>query len=185
MGSRIRRLRRPAQAWGEPGPPPRGLKTSAHELHTLLQAAKIILPYILVGHSWGGLNARMFAEEYPKEVAGMVLVDSTHEDQYLWMNGKIIRPGFLSDEEWSDLTKPHNLAKKAPDQTPTGDATKQDPPPPQTVKLGAPFNKLPPDAQRLRFWATSAPYSKERFEGGDTVDIRSDFIAMQNLNARQ
>src|SRR5689334_3149988 len=83
---------RPGQAWSDPGPPPRGVVTSARELHDLLVAARIRGPYVLVGHSWGGLIARMFAHDYPHDVAGMVLVDATHEDEYLWINGKIIRP---------------------------------------------------------------------------------------------
>ena len=53
----------------------------ARELHTLLRKAKIKSPYILVGHSSGGLYARMFAAKYPKETAGIVLLDSSHEDQ--------------------------------------------------------------------------------------------------------
>ncbi|MRX57079.1 alpha/beta fold hydrolase, partial [Bacillus idriensis] len=40
----------------------------------------IIPPYILVGHSFGGVNARLFASEYPENVCGLVLVDSTPED---------------------------------------------------------------------------------------------------------
>lgn len=53
----------------------------AQDLHALLQAAKIAPPYVLVGHSSGGMNIRVFADRYPEEVAGMVAVDSSHEDQ--------------------------------------------------------------------------------------------------------
>jgi pimeloyl-ACP methyl ester carboxylesterase len=53
----------------------------AEELHTLLQHAGISPPYILVGHSMGGYNIRLFASLYRSEVAGMVLVDSSHPEQ--------------------------------------------------------------------------------------------------------
>ena len=46
----------------------------------LINEAKIKPPYILVGHSFGGVNMRMFATEYQNEVCGLVLVDSTPED---------------------------------------------------------------------------------------------------------
>lgn len=51
------------------------------ELHQLLEAAKIAPPYVLVGHSIGGIFVQMFASRYPEEVAGVVLVDSSHEEQ--------------------------------------------------------------------------------------------------------
>ena len=47
----------------------------------LLQRARIPPPYLLVGHSIGGFNVRVFADKYPDEVLGMVLVDSSHPDQ--------------------------------------------------------------------------------------------------------
>ena len=47
-------------------------------------------PYVLVGHSIGGLIARVYGEQYPKEVAGMVLVDPTHEDTTLLYQGKLV-----------------------------------------------------------------------------------------------
>jgi pimeloyl-ACP methyl ester carboxylesterase len=53
----------------------------AEELHILLTNAGIAGPYILVGHSFGGINVRAFAQKYPDEVIGMVLVDSAHEEQ--------------------------------------------------------------------------------------------------------
>lgn len=53
----------------------------AGDLHTLLANAGEKPPYILAGHSIGGLYVRQFASLYPEEVAGMVLVDSVHEEQ--------------------------------------------------------------------------------------------------------
>ncbi|GAA4015573.1 alpha/beta hydrolase [Actimicrobium antarcticum] len=50
------------------------------DLHRLLQQAAIPPPYVLVGHSLGGLNVRLFADRYRTEVSGMVLVDASHED---------------------------------------------------------------------------------------------------------
>ncbi len=55
----------------------------AEELHSLLHQAGISSPYLLVGHSLGGLTMRVFAHLYPTEVAGLVLVDAAHAEQYL------------------------------------------------------------------------------------------------------
>jgi pimeloyl-ACP methyl ester carboxylesterase len=52
-------------------------RTQAQELHGMLAAAKIPGPYVVVGHSWGGLLARLFARDYPRDTAGVVLVDAT------------------------------------------------------------------------------------------------------------
>jgi pimeloyl-ACP methyl ester carboxylesterase len=52
----------------------------SEELHALLGAAHIKPPYILVAHSLAGLNVRVFADKYRSEVAGMVIVDGSHED---------------------------------------------------------------------------------------------------------
>jgi pimeloyl-ACP methyl ester carboxylesterase len=60
---------------------PRTSRVFAQELHALLQAAGIAPPYVLVGHSMGGYNVRLYASLYPTEVVGMVLVDSSHPDQ--------------------------------------------------------------------------------------------------------
>jgi pimeloyl-ACP methyl ester carboxylesterase len=67
--------------WSEPGLYPRTSETMVKELHTLLVNAKVEKPYLLVGHSFGGVNMRLYGQRYPDEVAGMVLVDSAHEEQ--------------------------------------------------------------------------------------------------------
>ncbi len=61
--------------WSECGPGPRTAEKIATELHDMLRHAEIPPPYILVGHSFGGLTTRVFAARYPKEVAGLLLVD--------------------------------------------------------------------------------------------------------------
>jgi len=53
----------------------------AADLHTLLKAADIAPPYVLVGHSAAGMYIRVFADRYPQEVVGMVSVEGSHEDQ--------------------------------------------------------------------------------------------------------
>jgi len=55
----------------------RTARTQVEELRLLLKAARIPPPYVVVGHSWGGLLARIFAHVYPRETAGVVLVDAT------------------------------------------------------------------------------------------------------------
>ena len=67
---------RAGMGYSEPGPLPRTAERFAGELHTLLQQARIEGPYVLVGHSAGGLTARVFAHAYAEDVAGVVLIDS-------------------------------------------------------------------------------------------------------------
>ncbi|HEX8881763.1 MAG TPA: alpha/beta hydrolase, partial [Candidatus Acidoferrum sp.] len=64
------------------GPLPRTSLQISRELHALLQNAGEHPPYILVGHSFGGYNVRVFNGEFRNEVVGMVLADSPQEDQY-------------------------------------------------------------------------------------------------------
>lgn len=58
---------------------PRTVSDAVTELRALLRAAKVPGPYVLVGHSTGGLIVRLYASTYPKDVAGMVLVDAIPE----------------------------------------------------------------------------------------------------------
>ncbi len=70
---------RAGYAWSDRGPEPRGLGTSVNELHALLRAAGVSPPFILVGQSWGGRIVRVYADRYPGNVAGMVLIDTYSE----------------------------------------------------------------------------------------------------------
>lgn len=72
---------RAGYGWSEPGPMPRTGAVMVSELETLLEAAEEPGPYVLAGHSLGGLTMIMFAETHPEEVAGVVLIDSSHPRQ--------------------------------------------------------------------------------------------------------
>jgi pimeloyl-ACP methyl ester carboxylesterase len=68
--------------WSEPGPAPRDAQQIVRELHTLLENAQVPGPYLLAGHSYGGLYVRVYAATYPETVKGMVLIDAAHPDQW-------------------------------------------------------------------------------------------------------
>src|SRR2546421_7022540 len=67
---------RAGQGWSDPPASPQDGVAVATDLHTLLDHAQIPGPYVLVGHSTGGVYVRIFAARYPDQVAGMVLLDS-------------------------------------------------------------------------------------------------------------
>lgn len=71
---------------------PRTAADIAHELHALLEALDEPGPYVLLGHSFGGYVVRVFAGLYPAEVAGVVLVEASHEDQMARLPGVVTQP---------------------------------------------------------------------------------------------
>ena len=73
---------RAGMGWSEMGPEPRDAKRISSELHALLKGANIEGPYVLVGHSFGGMYMQTQATRYPDEVAGVALVDSSQPDQF-------------------------------------------------------------------------------------------------------
>lgn len=80
--SRVCSYDRAGYGGSDAGPMPRTSAQVAKELQTLLQNAGEAPPYLLVGHSFGGYNVRVFNGNYPDEVVGILLVDATQEDQY-------------------------------------------------------------------------------------------------------
>ena len=78
---------RAGYGWSDGASWPRTSRRIADELHLLLDRAGLPPPYVLVGHSLGGLNVRVFAHDHRDLVAGMVLVDASHEDMLQRMSG--------------------------------------------------------------------------------------------------
>ena len=142
-------------AWSDPGPAPRTMKQDAYELHLLLKTARIKSPYVLVGHSVGGLIARVYAGQYPDEVAGMVLVDSTHEDTTLMFQGKLVR---VRASAKGIAVPPVQTMQSSPPKPPAAEDIEQFELNQKMFgapKIEPPFDKLPAATQawRLRFLA--------------------------------
>src|SRR5262245_46551299 len=94
---------RAGYAWSDPGPTPRTLRQIAFELHTGLLKAGIKGPYILVGHSLGGAIARTYVSQYPKEIAGMALVDSVHEEGLIGITDRTTKKDKIV--RWRELSR--------------------------------------------------------------------------------
>ena len=82
-------------ARSDPASGPRDARAMVSDLHALLQGAAIPGPYVLVGHSFGGLVIRLYAVTYPDDVAGLVLFDAAHEDYYAAVQD------VLTPEQWA------------------------------------------------------------------------------------
>lgn len=74
------------------------------DLRRLLAAAEIVPPYVFVGHSYGGMNVRLYYYLHPDDVAGMVLVDPSHEDQA--EGYRMLSPRGYTRAQWRALADP-------------------------------------------------------------------------------
>ncbi|TWJ16868.1 alpha/beta fold hydrolase [Geobacter argillaceus] len=81
--SRVVSYDRTGLGWSEADTAPRTAQLAVRRLRDILRRSRLLPPYVLVGHSMGGLFMRVFADRHPEEVAGMVLVDAAHPDQHL------------------------------------------------------------------------------------------------------
>lgn len=103
---------RAGYGWSDMGSLPRTGLRSALELHELLEAAGEKPPFVLVGHSYGGFIVRLFASRFPDKVAGVILVDASHERQFqaLRKSGMTRRqPG--GHPSFGGVSIPNNLPK--------------------------------------------------------------------------
>jgi len=120
----------------------------------LLQRAGVHPPYILVGHSLGGIIARKFEMQYSGEVKGLVLVDATSENATLFINNKIQRLRLLSQKRQIPAVKMQvDTFTKVPAQKNMDDFLKMVGEP----KMDPPFDKLPQQLQQARVWAMKQP----------------------------
>ncbi|MGH9554895.1 MAG: alpha/beta fold hydrolase [Terriglobales bacterium] len=89
--------------WSEPGPEPRDALRIARELRILLRNAGETPPYVLVGHSFGGLLVRVYADQYPEDVVGLLLLDSSHPDQEARFEKVLGKPSSFEEGLFSSL----------------------------------------------------------------------------------
>jgi len=110
---------RAGYGWSDPAREPRASADIADDLHKLLLAAGVPPPYVLVGHSFGGFNVRVYADRYRKDVVGMVLVDSADEFEDSFPktlpspNGQDMQPPLLwrAEARVAELLFPLGLAR--------------------------------------------------------------------------
>lgn len=77
--------------WSDPAPASRVTARLVDELHSLLAQAQIPTPYVLVGHSFGGLLVQAYAVAHPHQVAGLVLIDPLPAVEWLQVSGERLR----------------------------------------------------------------------------------------------
>lgn len=162
---------RPGLAWSDPGPMPRSLVQDVYELHKLLNVAKINPPLILVGHSVGGIIARIYAKQYPNDIAGMVLVDATSENAILNVRGKNERVRLLASTEKTIPPIKTNVdtLTKIPSAKEVEELWNMFGKP----SISFPFNKLPLPIQKTRIWAQSLP----KYQIADADDYTAEEFA--------
>ncbi|MES2378448.1 MAG: alpha/beta hydrolase [Bacteroidota bacterium] len=146
---------RAGSAWSDMGPKPHTMHQDVYNLHALLKKANVPAPYILVGASHGALLVRLFAAEYPDEVAGLVLVDGGYDDNTMFINGKKIKPsidakGVAIPPVKTIASDTDNLLKPAAQKYLKDILVQRGFP---HTQLDSPYLKLPAPIQQIRLWA--------------------------------
>jgi pimeloyl-ACP methyl ester carboxylesterase len=130
---------RAGYAWSDRGPIDDGIEQIVSDLHLLLRTAHISPPFVLVGQSLGCLFARAYQRRFPEQVAGLVFVDGSHdEDVRMVVNGKREPLCLLTRDQ---LPAAHEAYLKSVPVLNPG-------------RGGAPpFDRLPEPMQQARQWA--------------------------------
>ena len=125
---------RAGYGWSDPGPEEDTVEQAGHDLETAMRTAGEHPPYVLVGQSIGGLFVRWYQHEHPRQVVGMVLVESY--EMAAPVNGKQVPLYTLTKEQLQANLPPPSSLKK----------------PPIPTEVRVPFNKLPPSLQKTHLW---------------------------------
>jgi pimeloyl-ACP methyl ester carboxylesterase len=174
---------RGGEAWSDLGPAPRTKAQEVFDLRRALVRAGVMGPYVLVGHSMGGEVVRMFAVDHLAEVAGMVLVDSGHEEDTVNLKGtfttlRAISKGRPIPPPRSSVTEADGLDAKAVETIEESVRNAG-----LTPKIEEPYDRLPADVQALQLWAmgqpkhwaaTSIDYAPEEAERLYQIDHRTE-----------
>ncbi len=155
---------RAGSAWSDPGPVMDGVEQTVDDLHLMLQKAGIRPPYVLVGASLGGIFVRAYQRRNSDRVAGLVLVDATHEEGF-GFGGKLLP--FMAAEDVQRLFE----------------SFRQKPPPPAKLPSAVedPIDRPPKALHASRLWADRKYQANRDFSRGlVTVDSwRQESIALR------
>jgi pimeloyl-ACP methyl ester carboxylesterase len=158
---------RAGYAWSDMSPGFEKFSAVADDMQELLSKAGIEPPYILAGHAYGALYARDYQKRFPQQVAGLVLVDPTpEEDTQVVMFGKTVSLIDLADHDlkaWP--TRPFTPSRTSPPpRRPAADHG-----------IDAPFDKLPRDLQAAREWAL-----KQLFDELDSLNAEQALAVLDS-----
>jgi len=151
--ARICTYDRAGYAWSDPGPKPRTFAQLNLELRDALEKLGEKGPFVLVGHSYGGPVMINFARVYPKDAAGLVLVDSAHQGMRVAVGGKqTIRLGMNASAR--EIPSPHEEIAEADRASARGGD-------PISAKRDRVYRRLPMRDQKLQLWAQALPSLEE------------------------
>jgi pimeloyl-ACP methyl ester carboxylesterase len=151
--TRICTYDRAGHAWSDPGPRPRTFDQITLELRDGLARLGESAPFVLVGHSFGGPVVRHFAALHPEEVAGIVFVDSVHEDERVVIQGKAVR--LRASAQGRPIPPPREYLLRAEQDRRARVTT------PASAVVEPPVDRLPAPFQRLHLWAEAQPQLEE------------------------
>jgi pimeloyl-ACP methyl ester carboxylesterase len=144
------------EGFSDAGPVPITMRQQVFEAHLMLEDARISPPYLLVGHSSGGMVAQLYTITYPTDVAGLVLVDSLHEDA-------VMGSSMFRSLATGKTVPPPQTMKTSPPPKPTPEEQCRFEERMKQVQtssanpVGPPLDRLPSDALQLRAWVHAHP----------------------------